>query len=70
MEKVTISTFKWTQRGGKHWPIGKNGFTILAMTKWSCWAVGIEVFRYGACLFLGPLCIGFGTVTDEDPAHD
>lgn len=65
MTDKAIRYFRWTKQAGKYWPIGPHGLSVIAMTKWSCWALGIEVFQYGACLFFGPLCIGIGTVVDD-----
>jgi len=59
----TIKHWDWVVLWGKYWL--PKGFGILIMVKWSMFVIGFEAWKFGGLLFIGPLAIGVGTISED-----
>ena len=64
MSEYTIKDWDWVTLWGRYWLPMELG--ILVMVKWSMFSFGCEIWRHGFMVFVGPLAVGFGTVSETE----
>lgn len=48
----------------KLWARALGGSGLVLMWSPYCWAIGAGIYPRTTCLFLGPLCIGWGSLRE------
>ena len=63
MSKMSLEVYDYATVFGKYFL--PEGVGVVALFKWSTFSFGVEWWRHGLMIFIGPFAIGCGSVEDQ-----